>query len=128
MMRDGWVADSFEDAAREFGTHFVEEWRFYFRLGIFTGHPELQSEADITPEKCAHHLVMGTKEQCIEQLERFHEEYGVDYFTLRFRFPTGPSMEAAKEEIQRFGEEVVQPIHKKYPAPNHPAIPEACRW
>ena len=128
MMRDGWVADSFEDAAREFGTHFVEEWRFYFRLGIFTGHPELQSEADITPETCAHHLVMGTKEQCIEQLERFHEEYGVDYFTLRFRFPTGPSMEAAKEEIQRFGEEVVQPIHKKYPAPNHPAIPEACRW
>ena len=53
---------------------------------------------------------------------------GVDSFTLRFRFPTGPSMEAAKEEIQRFGEEVVQPIHKKYPAPNHPAIPEACRW
>jgi hypothetical protein len=42
--------------------------------------------------------------------------------------PTGPSLEAAKEQIQRFGEEVVQPIHRKYPAPDHPAIPEACRW
>jgi hypothetical protein len=54
--------------------------------------------------------------------------YGVDYFTMRFRFPTGPSMELAHEQIQKFGEEVVQPIHKKYPAPDHPAIPAVCRW
>ena len=128
MMRDGWVADTFDEAATQFGTHFVEEWRFYFRLGIFTGHPELQSEDDITPEKCAKHLVMGTPQQCIEQFERFHEEYGVDYFNIRFRFPTGPSIEETKEQIQRFGEEVVQPIHRKYPAPKHPAIPVACQW
>jgi alkanesulfonate monooxygenase SsuD/methylene tetrahydromethanopterin reductase-like flavin-dependent oxidoreductase (luciferase family) len=126
MMRDGWVADTFEEAAAEFGTHFVEEWRFYFRAGIFTGHPELKTEEDITSEKVAHHLVMGTPEQCREQLEMFHEDYGVDYFTMRFRMPTGPSMEKAHEQIQRFGEEVVQPIHKKYAAPQHPAIPKAC--
>jgi alkanesulfonate monooxygenase SsuD/methylene tetrahydromethanopterin reductase-like flavin-dependent oxidoreductase (luciferase family) len=71
---------------------------------------------------------MGTPQQCIEQFERFHEEYGVDYFNIRFRFPTGPSIEETKEQIQRFGEEVVQPIHKKYPAPKHPAIPVACQW
>jgi alkanesulfonate monooxygenase SsuD/methylene tetrahydromethanopterin reductase-like flavin-dependent oxidoreductase (luciferase family) len=128
MMRDGWVADTFEEAAQEFGTHFVEEWKFYYRMGIFTGHPELQSEDDITAEKCAKHLIMGTPQQCIEQLEMFHEDYGVDYFTLRFRMPTGPSMEKAHEQIQRFGEEVVQPIHKKYPAPKHPAIPAVCQW
>jgi len=40
----------------------------------------------------------------------------------------GPSLEKAAEQIQRFGEEVVQPIHKKYPAQDHPAIPEVCRW
>ena len=74
MMRDGWVADTFEEAAGEFGTHFVEEWLFYFRLGIFTGHPDLQTEADITPENCAKYLVMGTPQQCIEQLEMFHED------------------------------------------------------
>ena len=61
-------------------------------------------------------------------LERYHEPFGVDYFTIRFRMPTGPPMEAAREQILRFGEEVVQPIHKKYPAPDHPAIPQACRW
>ena len=37
-------------------------------------------------------------------------------------------LEKAHEQIQKFGEEVVQPIHKKYPAPDHPAIPAACRW
>jgi alkanesulfonate monooxygenase SsuD/methylene tetrahydromethanopterin reductase-like flavin-dependent oxidoreductase (luciferase family) len=71
---------------------------------------------------------MGTPQQCVEQLEMFHEDYGVDYFTVRFRMPTGPSLEAAAEQITRFGEEVVQPIHKKYPAPVHPAIPKTCQW
>ena len=28
----------------------------------------------------------------------------------------------------RIGEEVVQPVHKKNPAVEHPAIPEACCW
>lgn len=128
LMRDGWVADTFEDAARSFGDYFVDEYRFYYRQGIFTHHPDFQQETDITPERGAPHLIMGTSEQCIEQLERYHEEYGVDYFTWRCRMPGGPSLEAAKEQIQRFGEEVVQPIHKKYPAPDHPAIPPACRW
>jgi alkanesulfonate monooxygenase SsuD/methylene tetrahydromethanopterin reductase-like flavin-dependent oxidoreductase (luciferase family) len=128
LMRDGWVADSFEDAAAQFGTHFVEEMRFYYRQGIFTHHPDFQSEQEITAERAAPHTIMGTPAQCIEQLERYHEEFGVDYFTIRFRMPTGPSLEAAHEQIQRFGEEVVQPIHKKYPAPEHPAIPAACWW
>ncbi len=128
LMRDGWVADSFEQAARDFGTHFVDEMRFYYRQGIFTHHPDFQSEEEITAERAAPHLIMGTPQQCIEQLERYHEEYGVDYFTVRFRMVKGPPLEQAAEQIQRFGEEVVQPIHKKYPAPDHPAIPEACRW
>jgi alkanesulfonate monooxygenase SsuD/methylene tetrahydromethanopterin reductase-like flavin-dependent oxidoreductase (luciferase family) len=127
-MRDGWVADSFEDAATEFGSHFVEEMRFYYRSGIFTHHPDFQSESDITAERAGPHLLMGNPQQCIEQIERYHEEFGVDYFTVRFRMPSGPSLEACREQIQRFGEEVVQPIHSKYPAPDHPAIPVACRW
>ena len=128
LMRNGWVADSFEQAAEQFGTHLVDEYRFYLRQGIFTHHPDFQSEQDITSETIAPHVVMGSPAQCIEQLERYHEEFGVDYFTLRFRVPKGPSLEATREQIQRFGEEVVQPIHRKYPAPDHPAIPVACCW
>ena len=127
VMRNGWVADSFEEAARVFGTHAAAELRFYFRQGIFN-NPDFPTEESITPESVAPHQVIGTPQQCIEALERYHEEFGIDYFTIRFRMPTGPPMDAALEQIQRFGEEVVAPIHKKYPAPDHPAIPAACRW
>jgi alkanesulfonate monooxygenase SsuD/methylene tetrahydromethanopterin reductase-like flavin-dependent oxidoreductase (luciferase family) len=128
LMRNGWVADTWEDAAQQFGTHFVDELSFYYRQGIFVNHPDFRTEADITVENVSPHLVMGSPQQCIEQLERYHEESDVDYFTLRFRMPDGPSLEAAHEQILRFGEEVVQPIHNKYPAPTHAAIPAACRW
>jgi hypothetical protein len=37
-------------------------------------------------------------------------------------------MAATQEQILRFGSEVVQPLHARYPAPDHPAIPVACRW
>jgi alkanesulfonate monooxygenase SsuD/methylene tetrahydromethanopterin reductase-like flavin-dependent oxidoreductase (luciferase family) len=127
LMRNGWVADTFDAAARQFGAHFIDELRFYFRRGIFTHHPDFTTEADITAERAAPHVVMGTAQQCIELLERYHEEFGVDYFTVRLRMANGPSLEATREQIQRFGEEVVQPIHAKYPAVRHPAIPQACQ-
>jgi len=128
LMRDGWVADSFEQAARTFGEHFVRIARFYFRRGMLGRAPEFGSEADITVESVAPHLVMGTAQQCIERLEHLHEDLGVDHVVLCCRLTSGPSLEETREQIQRFGEEVVAPIHAKYPAPDHPAIPEACRW
>lgn len=128
LMRNGWVADSFEDAAAEFGTHYVDEMRFYCRQGILAHHPEFDSPEKITAESARPHIIVGTPEQCRERLERYHTELGVDYFTIRFRMVSGPSFEATRDQILRFGEEVVQPLHAKYPAPTHPAIPEACRW
>lgn len=128
LMRNAWVADSFEQAAAEFGTHYVDEMRFYSGQGILAHHPDFDSPDKITAESARDHVVMGSPEQCRERLEWYHEELGVQYFTLRFRMVTGPSFEATREQILRFGEEVVQPIHKKYPPIDHPAIPQACRW
>ena len=128
MMRDGWVASSFEEAANVFGEHFARQVRFYQREGILSHHPDFTSQEDITGVSVAPHVVMGTPQQCIERLEFLHEELGVDYVTFCCRLSTGPSLEATLEQVHRFGEEVVGPIHRKYPAPDHPAIPEACRW
>lgn len=128
VMRDGWVADSFEAAISEFGEHFARVARFYLRTGQLAGHPQFAREADITPERLAPHLILGSPAQCVEQLERLHEERGVDYVVLCCRLATGPSLEKTREQVQRLGEEVVAPIHAKYPAPEHPAIPLACRW
>ena len=128
LMRNGWVADSFEDAAEEFGTHYVSEMRFYCEQGILAHHPDFDSPEKITADSARPHVIMGTAEQCQERLEWYREELGVQYFTIRFRMVTGPSFEATKEQILRFGEEVVQPLHKKYPPIEHPAIPIGVNW
>jgi alkanesulfonate monooxygenase SsuD/methylene tetrahydromethanopterin reductase-like flavin-dependent oxidoreductase (luciferase family) len=128
LMRDGWVADSFEEAAAVFGEHFVRVARFYRRTGNLERHPGMATDAGITVESVAPHLVMGDAERCQERLVELHESYGVDYVVFCCRLTTGPSMEATREQILRFGEEVVAPIHARYPAPDHPAIPAACRW
>jgi alkanesulfonate monooxygenase SsuD/methylene tetrahydromethanopterin reductase-like flavin-dependent oxidoreductase (luciferase family) len=126
VMRDGWVADSFEQARREFGEHFVAAARFYVRHGLLR-HPDFPSEADVTVESLAPHLVLGTPAQCVERLQALAEDRDVDYVMLCCRVSTGPSLERTREQIQRLGAEVVAPIHARYPAPDHPAIPVACR-
>ncbi len=128
LMRDAWVADSFEQAAIEFGTHYIPEMQFYCKQGILAHHPDFDTPDKITTESAREHIVIGSPSECRERLEWYHEELGVDYFSIRFRMVTGPSFAASRDQILRFGEEVVQPLHKKYPAINHPAIPEACRW
>jgi alkanesulfonate monooxygenase SsuD/methylene tetrahydromethanopterin reductase-like flavin-dependent oxidoreductase (luciferase family) len=125
-MQDGWVADSFEEAAEEFGQHFLPSARFYVRRGLLK-HPDFPTEADVTAKRLAPYLVLGTPQDCVERLVDLHERRGVDYVILCCRVSTGPSLERTREQIQRLGEEVVAPIHARYPAPDHPAIPAGCR-
>jgi alkanesulfonate monooxygenase SsuD/methylene tetrahydromethanopterin reductase-like flavin-dependent oxidoreductase (luciferase family) len=94
----------------------------------FNKHPDFTDERRLTVDALSPHLIMGDPAQCVEKLQRYHEEFGVDYVVMRFRMLTGPSFEAVSEQILRFGEEVAGPIHRKYPAPGHPALPLACRW
>jgi len=122
------AAASSAQADAEFGSHYVSEMRFYCAQGILAHHPQFDSPEKVTMETAREHIVLGTPAQCRERLEWYHEELGVDYFTLRFRMVTGPSFEATRDQILRFGEEVVQPLHRKYPPIDHPAIPQACRW
>ena len=128
MLREAAVADSFEEAAKGLDEWVVPEMRLYFRKGMFTDHPDFHRESDITAERLARHCVMGTAQECIEQIERLHEERGVDYLSVRCRLPAGADAARMREQMLRFGDEVVAPIHKKYPPIEHPAIPAACRW
>ncbi len=129
LLRNGWVADSFEEAARQFGEHYVDEMRFYCRQGILAHHPDFDTPEKITAQSTREHVVVGTPQQCIERLEQYEEELGVDYVTMRFRMVKGPSLQATREQILRFGEEVVAHFTRKSPQPiDHPAIPEGARW
>ena len=116
-MRDGWVADSFDEAARVFGEHYARMTRFYLRHGNLTRNPGFASPDEITPESVAPYIVMGEPQQCIEHLERLHEELGVDYVVFCCRLSTGPSLEETREQILRFGEEVVAAHPRPLPRP-----------
>jgi alkanesulfonate monooxygenase SsuD/methylene tetrahydromethanopterin reductase-like flavin-dependent oxidoreductase (luciferase family) len=115
-MQDGWVADTREEARRSFGPHYARMVDFYAR-----------SEMGRAFDAGGDHMLAGTPDDCISRLQELHEDWGVDYVVFCCRLSTGPSLEAAREQIARFGEEVVQPVHARYPAPEHPAIPPPCR-
>jgi alkanesulfonate monooxygenase SsuD/methylene tetrahydromethanopterin reductase-like flavin-dependent oxidoreductase (luciferase family) len=115
-MQDGWVADTREEALRVFGPHYERMVGFYARSDMGR---DFGAAGD--------HMLAGTPGDCIERIERLRSE-GVDYVVFCCRLSTGPSLDAAREQILRFGEEVVAPVHARYPAPDHPAIPPACRF
>jgi alkanesulfonate monooxygenase SsuD/methylene tetrahydromethanopterin reductase-like flavin-dependent oxidoreductase (luciferase family) len=129
LMRNGWVADSYEQAIDEYGHHYVEHLRKAAASGRMTAYPELDAPQKITPASVREHVIMGSPAECIEKIEYYKEELRVDYVTLRLRLPGGPSFERVREQITRFGAEVVGPIHRKYADPiAHPAIPIGARW
>lgn len=112
LMRDGFVADTREEAEAIYGEAFVAEMHYYFDLGILSHHdPTIQSRDDVTIDKLRQSLVIGSPDDCIAALERYRDEYRVDYVVMRFRIPLGPSAEATKRCIRMFGETVLPHFH-----------------
>jgi alkanesulfonate monooxygenase SsuD/methylene tetrahydromethanopterin reductase-like flavin-dependent oxidoreductase (luciferase family) len=112
ILRDAWVAPTREAALEALGDHFVQEHRFYYRWGIFPPSEEFPTESSITAESLARHQIVGSPEECAEQLIRYNEEFDVDYCCVRMRTPTGPSFDATTESIRQFGEEVIPAVER----------------
>lgn len=110
ILRDCWVAPTREEALRVAAEHHVQEQRFYYRHGIFPPSAAFPDEASLTAESLAGHMLLGSPEDCAEQIVRWHEELEVDYVCVRFRMPTGPSFAATREALQLFGEEVLPAV------------------
>ncbi len=108
LMREGFVAETREEAERICREAFMDEWLYYYDVGILTHHdPTIQSRGDVTIDKLRESMVIGTPEDCIEAIERCREEYRADYLVMRFRCAFGPSKEATKRCIRLFGEAVL---------------------
>jgi alkanesulfonate monooxygenase SsuD/methylene tetrahydromethanopterin reductase-like flavin-dependent oxidoreductase (luciferase family) len=112
LMRDGWVAPTRAEAEKVFGPLWVQEMLFYYRWKLLSPNDEFQSEADFTVDKLRKYLVMGSPQECIEQLGMWRDVAGADYVIMRFRLPLGPSPEQVLQCIKQFGAEVI-PHFKK---------------
>lgn len=113
LMRDGWVAPTRDEAERVFAPLWVEEMLFYFRWKLLPPNEEFRSEADFTVEKLRKYLVMGSPEDCVEQLRMWVDAVGAEYVIMRFRLPKGPSPERVLDCIRQFGEEVIPRFRTK---------------
>jgi len=112
LLRDGWLANSMEEAEQTFGRLWLEECKFYFKWGMLAPTPEFQSESDFTIPKVRRHMVLGTVSDWLEQLERWRRLFNVECFILRVRVPMGPRPQQVLECIQRLGEEVLPQLRK----------------
>ncbi len=109
LMRDAWVADSFEEAARVYGPEVTDAYRYYWRNGA-TAFRSFESEADIRFETAwKDRMIVGAPETCIAEFKRWSEALGTTTFILRLRHAHsgGPPHDRIMAAIERFGSEVI---------------------
>ncbi len=113
VLRECWVAPTSDQAVAEYGEYVMTSHRFYYDVGGYneTVDPwikELKSPDEFSLDKVApNRFIMGSPEDCIEQIEKWHAELGTDYFVMRFRHPNGPEHKKVLDAIKLFGEKVI---------------------
>ncbi|TAK34412.1 MAG: LLM class flavin-dependent oxidoreductase [Chloroflexota bacterium] len=113
VMREGWVAETKEQALAEYKPHLLSLYRHYWSLGHFTErhHPwvkEIESADQLTIEHFGpNHFIIGSPEDCIRQAEWWRKEVGVEQIIICFRQHNGPAHERVMETLRLFGEAVI---------------------
>jgi branched-chain amino acid transport system permease protein len=113
VLRECWVAPTMDQAIEEYGPYVMTSHRFYYDVGGYNEQvdpwlKDLKSPDEFTIDKVApDRFIMGSPEDCIEQIEKWNRDLGTDYFVMRFRHPNGPDHKKAVEAIKLFGEKVI---------------------
>ena len=110
LMRDAIIAPSFAAAEAMSGPTMVTH-RFYFEYKAYVPDEYLKDvkrPEELTFAKAAKdRLIVGSPDQCLEQLQMWREAIKPDYLIVRFRQPGGPSHQETLEAIRLFGEKVI---------------------
>ena len=76
MMRDAWVANSLEDAARVYGPEVMNAYKYYWRNGA-NAFDEFSSEDDFQFEQIGkNRIITGDPETCVAEFKRGSEATG----------------------------------------------------
>ncbi len=109
LMRDAWVADGLEDAARIYGPEVMTAYKYYWRNGA-TAFQDIESESAFQFENMwKDRIITGSPEDCVAEFKRWGEAVGTDYFLLRLRHAHsgGPPHKEIMKTIERFGRDVI---------------------
>jgi len=113
VLRECWVAPTTEQAVEEYGEYAMTSHRFYYEVGGYNSAvdpwiDELKSPLDFTLDKVApDRFIMGSPQDCIDQVQMWHDQLGTDYFVMRFRHPAGPEHKSVLDSMRLFGEKVI---------------------
>lgn len=109
LLRETFVAET-QDKAVEGGTEYIiNMYKFYFTLGvkIFIRGEQIKSIEDPLFEHLAEdRFMIGTPEYCIDEINKYKEETGINYIACRMVFPQAPN-EAISGCIKLFGDKVI---------------------
>jgi probable F420-dependent oxidoreductase len=109
MIRDAWVADSLEDAARVYGPEAMAAYKYYWRAGA-EAFKDIDSEAAFEFETMwKDRMITGSPEVCIAEFKRWSEATESNYFLIRLRHAHsgGPPHAEIMKTIERFGRDVI---------------------
>ena len=109
LLRETFVADT-RDKAVEGGTEYIiNMYKFYFTLGvkIFIRGQQVKSIDDPLFEHLAEdRFMIGTPEYCIDEINKYKEETGINYIACRMVFPQAPN-DSISGCIKLFGDKVI---------------------
>jgi len=100
LIRDVYVAGTFEQAREECSDALLYQYRRYARWGLFDGDA---SEFDVLARD---RLLVGDPETIIEQIKALEADLGVEYLVCRMQFP-GLDVGAAEQSLVRLSREVI---------------------
>jgi alkanesulfonate monooxygenase SsuD/methylene tetrahydromethanopterin reductase-like flavin-dependent oxidoreductase (luciferase family) len=110
LMRDAVIANSMAEAEAASGPTMYTH-RFDCQHGAYVPDAYLKDvtrpEALSFTKAAQDRLIVGSAEDCLAQLHRWHAEIQPDYLIIRLRQPGGPTHQATLEAIRAFGEQVI---------------------
>lgn len=106
LMRDCFVADSYDEARDTIEPYLLKLYQMYARWGqTYMDEHEVEVDYDELEEK----FVLGSPERCLEKL-RTYEDLGVDHVVFRVQFP-GQPQDTTLDCLERIGAEIIPEIN-----------------
>jgi len=105
-LKEVYCAETREEAFAMARPHLEAKYRTYLEWGQLDALPKDESFG-ITLEKLAHkRFIIGSPDDCLEELRAWRDEVGVDHFVLRTEWETMPH-EVARRSAELLATEVV---------------------
>lgn len=105
------VARTRDAALRDAKPYLLQKYKAYADWGLDKPMPKEESLSVPYEELLRDRFIVGTPDECRQELERYHRVLGVNHFLLRLQWP-GMPQRLVLEQIRLLGEQVLPALTK----------------